>query len=292
MNQIPASIRIGTCSWKYDSWKGLVYSDNVGEDYLSEYAKHYNIVEVDQWFWSLFGEKVAMPKPEVVQKYAASVPKDFRFSIKVPNSITLTHQYTKSKRSLIENPYFLSNQLFENFLNLLRPMAGQIDSLIFQFEYLNKLKMSNQYQFQDRLHGFFEGCPKGLRYCIETRNQNYLNRPYFEFLQSLGLYHVFLQGYWMPPIFETYGRFKDCIKDFTLIRLHGPDRKGIEKKTIKKWNAILDPKDGELHKLGGMINDLLAKEIKVTLNVNNHYEGSAPMTIQKFVKIFLKDAFI
>ena len=114
-----------------------------------------------------------------------------------------------------------------------------------------------------------------------TRNQNYLNRRYFEFLQSMKLSHVFLQGYWMPPIFEIYGRFKEYIQNYTLIRLHGPDRKGIEKKTKNQWNSIVDPKDGELHNLKNMIKSLLAKEVKVTLNVNNHYEGSAPMTIDR-----------
>ncbi len=104
MINLPDNIKIGTCSWKYDSWKGLVYSDNVGKDYLSEYSQHYNLVEVDQWFWSLFGDKVVLPKPDVVAEYVASVPKDFRFSIKVPNAITLTHQYGKG--ALEPNPNF------------------------------------------------------------------------------------------------------------------------------------------------------------------------------------------
>ena len=126
--KLPKFLKIGTCSWKYDSWKGLVYSDNVGENYLSEYAKIYNIVEVDQWFWSLFGDKVVLPKPETVSEYVGSVQKDFRFSIKVPNAITLTHQYGKG--TLAVNPHFLSNNLMEDFLKLLEPMSKQINSLM------------------------------------------------------------------------------------------------------------------------------------------------------------------
>jgi len=52
------------------------------------------------------------------------------------------------------------------------------------------------------------------------------------------------------------------------------------------WNAIVDPKDGELHNLKNMINSLLTKEVMVTLNVNNHFEGSAPMTIDRFLQLF------
>jgi hypothetical protein len=38
-------LRIGTCSWKYDSWKGLVYDeerDYRAYDYLGDYALHFN----------------------------------------------------------------------------------------------------------------------------------------------------------------------------------------------------------------------------------------------------------
>jgi len=285
MIKLPDNIKIGTCSWKYDSWKGLVYSDNVGKDYLREYSKHYDLVEVDQWFWSLFKDKVVLPKPDVVAEYVASVPKDFRFSIKVPNAITLTHQYGKG--ALKPNPNFLSNDLMEDFLQLLSPMFKQVNSLIFQFEYLNKQKMPDQSVFQERLQEFCQNLPPKFHYCIEIRNQNYLNNRYFEFLETNKLSHVFMQGYWMPSIFQVYGHFKDYIKRHTVIRLHGPDRKGMEQLAKTKWNAIVDPKDGELHNLSNMIHSLLAKEVKVTLNVNNHYEGSAPMTIDRFVKLFL-----
>ncbi|MBU1344500.1 MAG: DUF72 domain-containing protein [Proteobacteria bacterium] len=284
MKRLPQNIRIGTCSWKYDSWKGLLYSDDVGKNYLSEYSKHFSIVEVDQWFWGLFGDKIVMPKPEVVSEYVASVPKDFRFSIKVPNAITLTHKHGKGP--LEANPHFLSNELMEDFIELLEPMSKQINSLIFQFEYLNKQKMPDQLTFQNQLEAFCQKLPPKFHYCIEIRNQNYLNKPYFEFLESMKLSHVFLQGYWMPPIFEIYRRFQEYIKRHTVIRLHGPDRKGIEHQTDNKWNAIVDPKDGELHKLKIMIHDLLAREVKVTLSVNNHYEGSAPRTIDRLLNLF------
>lgn len=285
MTNLPKNIRIGTCSWKYDSWKGLVYSDEEGKDYLKQYAQKYSLVEVDQWFWSLFGDKIVMPKPETVAEYVASVPKDFRFSIKVPNSITLTHH--PEKVPLKENPHFLNSELMEDFLETLQPMANQINSLIFQFGYLNKQKMPNQAIFLEQLQRFFERLPPKFHYCIEVRNQNYLNKPYFEFLESMKLSHVFLQGYWMPSIFQVYAHFKDYIKRHTVIRLHGPDRKGIEQQAKNKWNAIIEPKDGELNNLSRMVNDLIGRQVKVTLNVNNHYEGSAPLTIDRFLKLFM-----
>src|SRR3990172_3782750 len=89
--------RIGTCSWKYDSWKGIVYPENENINYLEEYSRHYDTVEIDQWFWSLFSStKIALPQKSAVLEYKESVSKDFKFTIKVPNSITLTHFYNKN----------------------------------------------------------------------------------------------------------------------------------------------------------------------------------------------------
>lgn len=285
---IPDYLKIGTCSWKYDSWKGLVYSRDVNKDYLSEYAQQYPVVEVDQWFWSLFGNSIVLPKPELVAEYVESVPKDFRFSIKVPNCITLTHQYQKGKKGPLElNPSFMSNNLFNDFLSLLSPMTNQIDSLIFQFEYLNKKKVpGGQRQFLDQLQSFFAAAPEGYRYCIETRNQNFLSKRYFESLKDMGLSHTFLQGYWMPQIYELYQKCQDFIEGFCLIRLHGTDRKGIEAKANKKWNQIIEPKDSELQQISEMIKDLLSRGVEVTVNVNNHYEGSAPRTIDRLLSLF------
>ena len=56
-----AKIRIGTCSWKYDSWRGLVYRDQAKKNYLQEYSELYDTVEIDQWFWSLFGTGKVSP---------------------------------------------------------------------------------------------------------------------------------------------------------------------------------------------------------------------------------------
>ncbi len=284
------SLNIGTCSWKYDSWQGIVYPENKPFNYLQEYSQHYKTVEVDQWFWSLVaGDKAVLPKPEVVQEYADSVPEDFAFCIKIPNSITLTHHYKKKKAdSLNPNPHFLSIDLMNRFLERLEPLFINISSLIFQFEYLNKQKMPGRLQqFIDKFGEFVEQLPSGFRYCVETRNPNYLDYAYFNFLTTERLSHVFLHGYYMPPIFELYKKHRAHIKDHTVIRLHGPDRKGIEKQTRNDWSQVVAPKDNDLEQLAGMLADLGSTDVQSFLYVNNHFEGSAPRTITR-----IKDALM
>ncbi len=278
-----AALRIGTCSWKYDSWAGLVYSDGAKADYLREYARRYDTVEVDQWFWSLFGkDKVVLPGPGVVEEYVASVPQGFRFSVKAPNSVTLTHFYRKSKSApLSGNPHFLSVDLFERFLKALEPMGRRLGPVMFQFEYLNKQKMASRASFFEQFSEFISACPAGYRYCVEIRNPNYLTEDYFDFLAANGLFHVFLHGYYMPSILDVYRKFSSRIRTLTVIRLHGPGRSDIEAKTGKKWNRIVEPRDSELDALKNMLDDLRRRKVTTYLNVNNHYEGSAPLTIER-----------
>jgi|WetSurSiteA1Bulk_404760.scaffolds.fasta_scaffold06692_1 uncharacterized protein YecE (DUF72 family) len=281
-------IRIGTCSWKYDSWKGIVYSDSRSKNHLKEYSQKFNTVEIDQWFWSLFPPaKFVLPQKNVVEEYAKSVPDDFLFTIKIPNSITLTHFYNDVKEDpLRTNPFFLSVEIFNEFLNTIEPIIKKTGCLIFQFEYLNKQKMNSLSDFQLKFLEFQKKLgnkvpPIG----IEIRNPNYLNEKYFEFLSNQNLFHVFLEGYYMPPIREIYSKFKKHIKNLAIIRLHGPDRKGIEKIANDNWNQIYISRDTEIKSVVEMIKELQANEVDLFVNVNNHFEGSAPLTIEKIKKL-------
>lgn len=283
-------IRIGTCSWKYESWKGIIYPEKDKFNFLEEYSKHFKTVEVDQWFWSLFeGKKVVLPKSSDVKSYSSSITDDFRFTIKVPNSITLTHFYNKNKSAeLKSNPYFLSNDLFNQFIETLQPLEKNIGVLMFQFEYLNKQKLSGLTEFIDRFEGFTDKLDKKFNYGIEIRNSNYLKKPFFDFLERNMISMVFLQGYYMPPVWQVFNDHKDRIVSPVVIRLHGPYRSGIENKTGSIWNHIVDPRDEELEKVAEITNYLKSKKVDVYINVNNHFEGSAPLTIKKLSKLIDK----
>lgn len=282
-NCIVPTLRIGTCSWKYPSWEGLVYSASKGINYLAEYARQYDSVEIDQWFWSLHGPgKITLPREATVREYVDSVPESFRFTVKVPNSISLSHFYRKSRNeSLEENPDFLSVELFERFLETLAPMHLLLGPLMLQFEYLNKQKIPAQGVFLDRLAAFLDGIPRDFPIGIESRNPNYLNRAYFDLLAEKQVHHVFLQGYYMPPVTEVFAKSGRPATDETVIRLHGPDRKGIEEKTGGDWSQRLETREEELQSVAEMTNALLVQGVDVYLNVNNHFEGSAPRTIER-----------
>jgi uncharacterized protein YecE (DUF72 family) len=283
-------IRVGTCSWKYPSWKGLVYSEGV-ENYLEEYARKYSTVEIDQWFWSLFGGgQPRLPDPRVVREYRESAPADFRFTVKAPNSLTLTHSYAKGKGVPgAPNPFFLSAELAAEFLDILKPLKKQLGPVIFQFEYLNRRKMESQLAFEQKMAVFRKALPAGREYAVEIRNGNYLNERFLDFLSDQAWHPVFLQGYWMPSIVDLWGKMEKKIRKFRIVifRLHGTDRERMEKETGEMWNRIVHPRDRELSDIAEIVSELKGSKNEIYVNVNNHYEGSAPITIERFQK-FLK----
>jgi uncharacterized protein YecE (DUF72 family) len=271
-------LRIGACSWNYDSWMGLVYTEKkrTAAEYLREYSGHFNTVEIDSWFYKI-------PERAEVLSYLENVDRDFVFTCKVPERITLTHD----RRTKARNPDFLSRELFETCLDRISPMAGQIGAVLFEFEYLNKEKMTSLDSFLERLHMFFRDIACEFPLAIEPRNANFLQGKYFSFLKEHGLSHVFSEKIYMPPIQEVYEKCKGDLKDPVILRLLGGDRKAIEEKTNSQWNSIVEPKESK-REISRMTKDLKYDGRSVIINVNNHFEGSAPLTIESLTRM-LKD---
>jgi uncharacterized protein YecE (DUF72 family) len=287
------SLRIGTCSWKFDSWKGLFYDPSKNytpDDYLVDYAQQLSSVEIDQWFWSLFPGGVKLPDISTVKTYADSVPDDFVFTVKAPNSLTLTHFYSKQPKKYTEyagrtNKYFLNIELLEKFLERLTLMGEKLGPIMFQFEYLNKKKMPSKEEFFNRFHEFMLRAPRDHQYAVEIRNPNYLSPAFFEFLEEHALGFVYLEGYYMPPIGDVFNKFQPATADFCIVRLHGGNRLEIETETGGLWNQVISPKPEGLKAAAQIVRANRRSNILTFVNINNHFEGSAPITAERFLDL-------
>ena len=278
---------IGTCSWNYDSWVDLVYTGRraTAAEYLTEYSEKYQTVEIDSWFYRL-------PDPAEVIDYLSYAGNELRFTCKLSSRISLTHKrQTKARPELIENPDFLSDELFQDYLSAIEPMLPRIDALILEFEYLNKQKMPSQEHFMHALDDFIRNVPADIPLAVESRNSNFLNKEYFQFLKQKGVIHVFSEKIYMPGITSVYENSGSELAGSTVIRLLGGDRKAVEKKTNNKWNSLVEPKN-ELVSIVQMTRDLVSRGKRVTVNVNNHYEGSAPLTIRKILDLINPDTAV
>lgn len=273
--------KIGTCSWNYDSWIGHVYTEKSSHSagYLKEYAQRYRTVEIDSWFYKL-------PSAKEVNEYLTMVDDNFTFSCKCSQDLTLTHlrSFGKNDKVMQVNPHFLSGELFQRFTESIRMFYSRIDNIMLEFEYLNKEKMASLDTFIKHLDIFLSTVNSPLPLAIETRNKSYLVKEYFEFLKEKHVAHVFSEKIFMPHIYEIYEKFGHLLTERVVIRLLGGDRKEIEEKTGEKWDRIVDEKH-DLHLIAGMIREMNSQEKSAFVFVNNHYEGSAPLTIERLQRM-------
>jgi uncharacterized protein YecE (DUF72 family) len=151
-----------------------------------------------------------------------------------------------------------------------------------QFGYLNKIMLPGGLsQFIDLLGNFIDTIHRDIAFCVEIRNPNFLTTSYFKFLRNLGIGHVFLQGYYMPPIYQLGEDQLEQLTTTTVVRLLGSDREDIERRTGKQWNRIVSPRDPEIEKIVELLINLKKRDRSIFVFVNNHFEGSAPRTIEK-----------
>ena len=77
-----AKIRIGTSGFSYKEWVGGFYPPKLpGAKMLAHYAERLSTVEINYTFR-------AMPKREMLEKWASQTPEHFRFALKAPQRIT------------------------------------------------------------------------------------------------------------------------------------------------------------------------------------------------------------
>lgn len=151
---------VGTSGFAYDFWKGDVYPDDVkAPDMLEHYARMANTVEINNTFYR-------MPKPEVVARWAASVPDDFRFVIKASRRIT--HSSKLEDAGSVE-------YLFK----VLEPLGDKLGAVLFQCPPFLRKSI-------ERLTRFLAMLPPQARCAIEFRNVSWFDEEVYACLREHG----------------------------------------------------------------------------------------------------------
>lgn len=110
-----AHLWIGCAVWGYKDWVGGLFPPGTKQaDFLSLYSRRLTTVEGNTTFY-------AIPKPEVVQRWAAETPELFRFCFKLPREIS--HEgplaaKVEPTRAFIERMASLGERLGPFFLQL------------------------------------------------------------------------------------------------------------------------------------------------------------------------------
>ena len=263
--QIP-NLRLGTSSWSSQDWVGVFYpAGTAPADFLSEYAKHFDIVEADSTFYRT-------PSAAMVRNWHARTPPGFQVAAKFPQVIT-------HEKVLVD----CSDELSE-FLKTMDLLGDKLGPLLLQFPYFNKQAFPQAQDFVARLSSFLAQLPRGYAYAVELRNKYWINSRLLDLLRARNIALALIDHSWMTPINQLVAKQDVLTADFAYLRWLG-DRKGIEEKT-KHWDSIIIDRTCEMETWIPIIRKLLKRGVRILGFFNNHYAGFAPGSIKLFQEVW------
>lgn len=284
-------IYVGTSSWRYPGWCGLVYEEQryltrskfseakFERSCLAEYAQTYKSVCVDAGYYKF-------PTEPYLTSMAEQVPSDFRFAFKVTDDVTLKKFPSLprfGRKAGTMNPNFLNPELFwERFLRPCESIRSKIGPLIFEFSTFHKSDFEHGRDFVAVLNHFLDALPRGWEYGVEIRNQQWLVPEYFTMLRSHGVAHVFNSWTRMPPVLEQIEAEGEPTADFSVSRfLLKPGRAYADAvKEFQPYTGIKDPNEDARGAARKILKESLQRKRRGYLYVNNRLEGCAPLTIE------------
>ena len=289
MSDLSPQVRMGTSSWAYEGWQGLVYrrrypKNRFSRDTLSEYASYtvdraplFRTVGIDHSFY----RPVSAAQ---LAHYADQVPDDFRFCMKVWEELTVP-AYADLPRYGAKagkpNPRFLDAGIFRDMV--LQPaqegLGAKLGLFIFEFQRWGTDTMS----FLDKLDDFLAQLPSGPPYATEVRNPAVLGPRYRGILEANGVAHVFNHWTAMPPLSEQHRRLdRSFTAPHMVIRLLTPLGLAYEKavERYKPYDRIVQPIPSMRTDVVQLVQEARAGGKSAYVLVNNRAEGCAPLTVQ------------
>jgi uncharacterized protein YecE (DUF72 family) len=260
------NLRLGTSSWSSGDWVGIFYPPGTkSADFLREYAKQFNTVEIDSTFYRT-------PSAAVVTNWRARTPPGFLFAVKFPQVITHEKVLVDCAPELAE------------FLKTMDFLGDKLGPLLLQFPYFNKQAFPQPQDFLARLSKFLDQLPGGRAYSVELRNQYWINARLLDLLRQKNISLALIDHPWMMPINQLVAKHEFVTADFAYLRWLG-DRKGIEEKT-RQWDQVIVDRTREMETWIPIIRKLLERGIRVLGFFNNHYAGYAPGSIKLFYEVW------
>lgn len=281
-------IFVGTSSWKYTGWKGLIYRKEYSSEKafnhscLEEYAEHYSTVGIDHTFYH-------WPTRSTFDTYLQQTPEGFLFGLKATERITI-FQYPKLRRygkhAGMANEDFLNSSLFlEEFLPPLENFRTRLGAILFEFSHFYPGTIVNGQEFVDRLDRFFSDLRKAqpsIPLGVEIRNGNWLQGPYFKMLTKHRVSHVFNSWTKMPSIGEQLEAAASFRPESFLSRvlLQPGTKYETAVEAFSPYDKVVSESPSVRREVALLIERALELGVPAFVFVNNRCEGSAPFTIQ------------
>ncbi len=280
---LPPELRMGTSSWSFPGWAGIVYDRESSKATLSRkglesYSRHplLRAAGIDRTFYA--------PVPaEVFAEYAAQVPDDFRFLTKAAAECTTPWIRGEAGRPAGPNPHYLDAQwateeVVGPYVEGLGEKAG---TLLFQFPPQGSRVRRDPVKFAAELSGFLEELPRGPAYTVELRDTELFTADYLAALDAGGAGHCHNVHPKMPAVAEQIAATAKQDWGPFVVRwmLHGGLEYEQALERYEPFSAIVDEDPDTRELLAERCLEQAFAGRQVLIIANNKAEGSAPLTV-------------
>ena len=299
--RLPPGVFLGTSSWSFPGWEGLVYGGRFTEAQLARfglpaYAAHpvLRTVGIDRGFYQPL-------TPEAYRRYAHQAPENFRFLVKAPALLTAATLRAGDGASASANQHFLDpTAARELFIEpALQGLGAKCGPLLFQFSPLPRAWFGSAgaaHALIEKMDAFFSALPRETKdqtpiYAVELRDAELLTPRFVRMLRSTGT----------RLCLGVHARMPEVTRQATALRkLDAEETEGTEWNLagplVVRWNLqaglryddaknryapfdrIIDPDIVTRGTLAHLIHVAVRCAQPAFVIVNNKAEGSAPLS--------------
>ncbi|MFT3955351.1 MAG: DUF72 domain-containing protein [Piscinibacter sp.] len=289
---LPARLHLGTSSWSYPGWSGLVWDGEYGESRLAReglgpYARHplLRCVSIDRTFYQpLSSAQYAA--------YAAQVPESFRFVVKAPAAVCDAVLRDDKGRATLANPLFLDPaRARQDFAEpALSGLGRRLGALVFQLSPLPETWLADLPALYAKIGEMLRALPSlageapDAVVAVQVRDAALLTPDFAAMLRDAGATYCLGLHAKMPPIEDQLPMLRalwpgPLVCRWNLHRRHGAYGHEKARALYEPYTQIAD---ADLQ-----TRQVLAKVALVTcaagwpayITIGNKAEGCAPASV-------------
>ncbi len=290
--RLPEGLRMGTSSWSFPGWRGIVYGENatparLARTGLAAYARHplLRCVSIDQTYYA------PIPREDFAA-YAAQVDDGFRFVVKAPEAAMLArfpdHERYGAQRGTA-SPCFLDAAWVTDVLvgPACEGLGAKLGVVLFQLPPQPAWAPGGRERFAERLHRFLDALPRGPLYAVELRNERLLGASYAAALAAARAVHCLNVHPTMPDVELQDAAVGVVAGGPALVvrwMLGHAQRYEEARERYRPFATLVDPDPETREAVARLCTSALALGKPAFVVANNKAEGSAPLTVLRLAE--------
>jgi uncharacterized protein YecE (DUF72 family) len=274
-SRVPERVRIGTSSWSFPGWAGIVYDASYGEPALARhglaaYAQHplLRAVSIDRTYY-------APIEAAAFAEYAAAVPDDFRFLVKAERVLTDPSAESTTGVRFLDPQYALDAVVAPAALGL----GEKLGAIVFQFS-PRGAGPHGRIRFASLLSDFLLALPRGPLYAVELRTPALMTRAYAAALAQAGAAHCYSVHASMLPLHAQLERIPATANPMLVVRWMLPSGTDYQEARAQyaPFDRLVEEDVATRARIAQAAIECVADEKDVIVCINNKAEGCAPLS--------------